>query len=450
MKVSHIVAIALLAVLSGTVLSETARAQEDVSGTWAGKLAVSADTSLNIQFVLTRAPDGAYSAVVTSPDAGGIKNVAASSVRYVGNELELTVEELNGAYRGVLEDGGFNGEWRQEGSAIPLRLTPYEKPELSQAARDALTGSWVGRIEGPAGSVTLVYRFETNPAGEFVGYLDSPDQGARGVPLEGIEFSDGEVHFTIPRARADYSATVGADEMTGTWKQVTAEVPLTMKRGEYAPPESGLSDAAKQALAGSWVGTLESPGGPLNVVYRFESNADGRFVGFFDSPDQGVRGLPITEIELADEALRLTIPGVRAEYSATFAAGRMDGTFKQGPNERALAMSPGSYTPTAKPLDLSAEAQEQLAGSWRGRLGPTEVVVRFQTNDGGAYVGLFSVPAQGVMDLPVSSANLADGRFTLSIAPLQVTYTADFAGTEMSGRWQQGPGANIELSLKHE
>lgn len=303
-----------------------ATAQQDISGTWAGTLAVAPDTNLEIHFVLTRGADGSYTAVVTSPDTDGIKDVAASVVSFNDNRLALTVDALSGSYDGVLGDGAFEGEWRQEETAFPLRLTPYVAPVLSQADKEALMGTWVGTLSTPAGSLTLVYRFETNASGEFVGFVDSPDQGAQGIPVADIELVDGQLEFKIPPVRGEYSAKLEGDRMVGTWSQ-GQPLPLTMTKGEFTPTVAALSLSveAMSALAGAWRGQL----GPLNVVFRFETAAGGQAVGFLDSPSQGATGIPITTATFADGNLVFEVPAVRGEFSGDLSGNTLVGQWTQ-------------------------------------------------------------------------------------------------------------------------
>jgi hypothetical protein len=427
-----------------------ASAQQDVTGTWAGELEVAPGRTLHIHFVLTRNAGGGYSAVVTSPDQGGIKDIAADQVGFDAGRLTLTVEELSGAYEGRWQDGGFTGEWHQEGTTLPLRLTPYAKPVLSEAAKQTLTGSWVGKITGPAGAVTLVYRFETNDAGEFVGYLDSVDEGALGIPMQDIMLDGGTLSLEIPTARVRYTATVAGDDMQGTWKQLNQEVPVTMRRGKYEPPAANISNEAKQLLAGSWLGTLDPPTtDPIPVVLRFEPNAEERFAAVLDSPEQALSALPVTELELVGGKLSLRVPILSAHYAATFAGERIEGTWTQGASSLPLTLTRGVYAPTVRALNLSNEAMAQLAGIWRGRLGPQEIVVRFATNGDGAQIGSFEIPSQR-RTLAVTEASLADGALTLVVGAAGMRYTAKLAGGEATGEWQVAPGAVLPVTLTRD
>ncbi len=426
-----------------------ASAQQDVSGTGAGALEVAPGTTLSIHFVLTRDAGGGYSAMVTSPDQGGIKDVAADAVGFDAGRLTLTVAELSGAYEGRFEDGGFTGEWRQEGTALPLRLMPFEKPALSAAAKELRAGSWVGEITVPAGSVTLVYRFETNDAGEFVGFLDSVDEGAFGIPMQNIMLDGEQLSLAIPMARVEYTATVAGDEMRGTWKQLNQQVPLTLRRGEYEPPEVAVPDEAKQRLTGSWIGTLDPPtADAVPVVLRFESS-EGRFTAVLDSPEQALSALPVTELALAGDELSLRVPVLAARYTATFAGERIEGTWTQGPSSLPLTLTRGVYTPTVRALNLPNDAMERLAGTWRGRLGPQEIVVRFATNTAGTQVGSFEIPAQG-RSFAVTEASLADDALTLAVGAVGMRYTAKLAGSETTGEWQMGPGNALPVTLTRD
>jgi hypothetical protein len=427
-----------------------ASAQQDVSGTWAGVLEAAPGSTLRIHFVLTKNAAGGYSAVVTSPDQGGIKNVAADDVSFDAGRLTLTVKELSGAYDGRFENGSFTGEWRQQGTALPLKLTPYEKPTLSAAAKETLAGSWVGKITGPAGSVTLVYRFETNATGDFVGYLDSVDEGAFGIPMQDITLDAGRLSLAIPRARVEYTATLAGDEMQGTWKQLNQQVPLTLRRGKYEPPAADVPDEAKRRLAGSWIGTLTPPtSDAIPVVLRFESSAGGQFTALLDSPEQALRALPVTELALAGGELRLRVPVLSAHYTGTLAGERLEGTWTQGAMSLPLTFTRGVYTPTVHTLDLPNAAMEQLAGTWHGRLGPQEIVVRFATNADGAKVGSFELPSQG-RSLAVTQASLAGNALTLAVGSAGMRYTAELSGGKATGQWQLGPGNVLPVTLTRD
>jgi hypothetical protein len=207
----HSIRLPLACLLVG--LSSLAAAQDDIAGTWSGMLPAGPDTTLEIHFVVSRDAAGGYSTVLTSPNPGGIQDLPATSTSFSDGQLVIAVDDLAGRYEGTVANGRISGEWFQQGSGIPLELVPYVESVLSAAAKDQLRGSWVGELTIQTLTLAIVFRFEDNDAGEFVGFLDSPDQGANGIPVANIRLDDGALSFEVPQIAGGYAGTVSADAM---------------------------------------------------------------------------------------------------------------------------------------------------------------------------------------------------------------------------------------------
>ena len=260
MKKMYVLMLILLSGAAGPAL-----AQEDISGTWSGKLPVSPDQTLEIHFVLTRAADGSYSAVLTSPDQGGIQDIAATSASFDGNRLMLSVDALSGSYDGVLADGRITGNWSQPGSEIPLELVPYVASVLSDADKDRLRGSWVGELAPPGQTLAIVFRFQDNEDGEFVGLLDSPDQGAKDIATANIRIEGDQLKFAIPRIGGEYTGTLSGDSIEGTFRQGQA-LPLNMQRGEYTARGLELPPDVIERIEGPWHGRVQNARCPTSAI----------------------------------------------------------------------------------------------------------------------------------------------------------------------------------------
>ena len=114
----------------------TAFAQNDISGTWEGKLEIAPGQEMTVRFVITKEDDGSYKAELNSPDTGANKNVPASALEYAGDRLTIEVDSLSGSFSGIVSEHNVSGEWKQPGSTLPLVLTAYEKPsQLFQLSR---------------------------------------------------------------------------------------------------------------------------------------------------------------------------------------------------------------------------------------------------------------------------------------------------------------------------
>jgi hypothetical protein len=343
--------VALLLMCSGALA-----AQQDLAGTWQGKLQVDPKTSLTIQFTFTRQPDGTYSAVLNSPDNGGIKDVTATAVSWSDGTLKLAVASLSGSYAGTLRGGKIEGQWTQPGGDLPLVLSPYEKPQLSAAAMKTLTGAWNGPLQVPGGKFTFVTRFKVDGKGVLQGTLAVPEQGGQEVPLSDIEFADNKLSFKVAPVRGEYQATFANDTFTGAWKQSgqpPAGLPVVLKRGDVGTPVYPLkiSNQSFVQLSGNWEGTLQPKGpdgkpvsGPdgkpvsLALILRFEVNADAQYIGFIDSPAQNIKGIPVTEASLTGSKLDLKAASLFAEYQADLSGRTLTGQWTQGPRSLPLTL----------------------------------------------------------------------------------------------------------------
>jgi hypothetical protein len=343
---------ALLFASAGVMAAAPAApAAADLVGIWQGKLAVDPKNSLTIQFTFAKDAKGAYTAVLNSPDNGGIKNTPATGVTFDGSNVKLQVAALSGSYAGTLKDGKINGQWTQPGGALPLVLTPYQKPVLSKAAIDTLTGTWFGPLKFPGGEMTFVMRFKTDAKGEFGGTLAVPEQGGVELPMSDIQFADNKLSFKIAQISGDYTATVANGAMTGAWKQAgpgspPEGMPVSLKKGEYAAQVYALklSTESFAALNGAWKGKLEltSPQGQkvtLAMVLRFGTSSAGQYVAFIDSPDQKAMNIPVSDATFANGKLSVKVAAVRGEYEATLSGNTLTGTWTQGPLNTPLVLT---------------------------------------------------------------------------------------------------------------
>ncbi|HEV7607969.1 MAG TPA: hypothetical protein VGO61_11560 [Steroidobacteraceae bacterium] len=331
----------LLLLSAGVALAGPVAADANLAGKWQGRLEIAPGKTLVIQFVIAAEPDGKYSAVVTSPDDGAIKNVSAKSVKYADNQLTIDVPALSGGYAGTLRNGVLEGEWSQAGAKLPLSLKPYQIPTLTKADTDVLRGEWSGKINIPGGgAVTIVLRLSTGADGAMHAAFDVPEQGAKDLTGKDVTLDDGHFSVELPKAQAKVKGMLKGDQIVGEWNQLGSSVPLTLKKGRYVAPTSYLKfpAAAYEQLKGRWTGTLNS----LAVVVRFETDAQGHTLGFFDSTQQQILNIPITAAELAGTKLNFAL-GFGAKFTGEIAGNKLTGEWAQ----------PG--LPTPLPLVLTRE-----------------------------------------------------------------------------------------------
>ena len=106
---------------------------------------------------------------------------------------------------------------------------------ISLNAQD-ITGSWNGALQVQGISLRLVLHVESANDG-YTGTLDSPDQGARGIPLSAVHFQAPRLTFEIEQLGASYTGEWHSDEtIQGTFTQMGQSFPLNLSKGSVEPP----------------------------------------------------------------------------------------------------------------------------------------------------------------------------------------------------------------------
>lgn len=94
----------------------------------------------------------------------------------------------------------------------------------------AQTGTWSGKLAVQGTSLTLVFHLDDeNPT------IDSPDQGARGIPAQIERPGAGKVIVRIPSLGARYEGQWLIRQVVGTFTQMNQSFPLTLTPGENKP-----------------------------------------------------------------------------------------------------------------------------------------------------------------------------------------------------------------------
>lgn len=84
---------------------------------------------------------------------------------------------------------------------------------------------------GGGASLTIVFNIATND-GQTNVTLDSPDQGATGIPVAGIERDGQSVSMDVQIVMGKYDGKLSDDgkSISGTWSQGGNSLPLTVTK----------------------------------------------------------------------------------------------------------------------------------------------------------------------------------------------------------------------------
>lgn len=103
-------------------------------------------------------------------------------------------------------------------------------------SRKNLAGSWLGTINAGA-SLRIVFNLKYHPNDSLSATMDSPDQGAKNIPLGKVSVRNDSLIIAAPALMGIYAGAVKNDTtITGTWTQRGNRIELNMKklRQEFA------------------------------------------------------------------------------------------------------------------------------------------------------------------------------------------------------------------------
>lgn len=98
---------------------------------------------------------------------------------------------------------------------------------ISASAQSGLEGTWHGELTVPGGSLMLVFHLDPVEC-----TIDSPDQGAYGIPAELKTLNSAKAHVEVPSLGASFEGNLMFGLLVGKFKQSGLEFSLSLKRGD--------------------------------------------------------------------------------------------------------------------------------------------------------------------------------------------------------------------------
>ncbi|WP_374163846.1 alpha/beta hydrolase family protein [Arcticibacter sp. MXS-1] len=118
---------------------------------------------------------------------------------------------------------------------------------ITLAKAQDLSGAWYGVLNLPTARLRLVLHL-TKTGNAYSSTLDSPDQGAKGIPVEETLVIGNELRISAARLGLKYTATYLADSglLKGTFNQGGLSLPLTLSRDEKKNDNKALKSKRPQ------------------------------------------------------------------------------------------------------------------------------------------------------------------------------------------------------------
>jgi hypothetical protein len=216
-----------------------------------------------------------------------------------------------------------------------LALLVFSLTAVTSAQAQGIEGDWQGTLNAGPVPLRIVLHVVRGDQGVLAATLDSPDQGARGMPITNLRIANNALRFEVPIVVGTYEGKVNPTTMTisGTWTQAAGTLPLEFSRA----PTERVRIAKPAPTDGEWTGSLQ---GTLRVVVHLATFEDG-MTATMDSPDQGGFGLPASSVTLEGTRLRFEMKQIAGSFDGTFSADRsvINGTWIQLGNDLPLVLT---------------------------------------------------------------------------------------------------------------
>lgn len=217
---------------------------QEITGDWEGTLHAGV-ADLHLVLHISKADAGGLKATLDSVDQGAY-GVPVNSIVLKQSQLSLGVDAVHGTYEGkVASDGGtISGTWTQS-QPLPLDFkrsaTPVKKHKPAKPSD--IDGAWTGALETGGGIKLRVVFHIVNTDEGLVTTMDSPDQGAVGIPTTKTTRDGSALKIDAAKIGGVFEGKISADldSIDGSWTQGGGSQPLALHRAkdqsEWTPPK---------------------------------------------------------------------------------------------------------------------------------------------------------------------------------------------------------------------
>lgn len=101
---------------------------------------------------------------------------------------------------------------------------------------EGIIGIWQGTLKVSGIELRIVFKISEKASGGFTATMDSPDQGAKDIPVDEVILENGNLRLELKSIFGVFEGKIKGDGLTieGEWKQGGQSLPLTLKRVDEA------------------------------------------------------------------------------------------------------------------------------------------------------------------------------------------------------------------------
>jgi alpha/beta superfamily hydrolase len=92
-----------------------------------------------------------------------------------------------------------------------------------------ITGTWNGILKVQGMQLRLVFKVTKSENG-YSSTIDSPDQGAKDIPVTNTTFENSKIKFEVTNAKIEYNGELSDTKIIGTFKQGSQEFPMNLSK----------------------------------------------------------------------------------------------------------------------------------------------------------------------------------------------------------------------------
>jgi len=182
----------------------------------------------------------------------------------------------------------------------------------SMFPQSGIEKSWGGTLDVMGQKLKIIFHITKDEKGKLTASLDSPDQGAKGIPVDSVSFENGIIKIVSNSIAGVYEGKVSNDfsKIEGEWRQAGQIFPLIL-----IPVNEVKDDKEFFSL---WQGNLKVSAIELRLVVRFYKVGKDSIGAFLDSPDQGAKDIPASTVHYGDDSVYFEIKVINGHYSGKF------------------------------------------------------------------------------------------------------------------------------------
>ena len=113
---------------------------------------------------------------------------------------------------------------------VPIMLTNSLSAQ-NRTNKNILPGSWLGKLSTNGIELRLVFNLKLNEKDSLIATADSPDQGAKNIPLGRVILKDDKLTIQAPTLMGEYNGIITGDStIDGTWTQRGVNFTVNLKK----------------------------------------------------------------------------------------------------------------------------------------------------------------------------------------------------------------------------